>query len=193
MRALVFLSLLTGSFSSAALAKVPDALTSEALAKCTAKSLDDAAKCLNDHLAEADLSALRVDRQFDPDVYQAISTTWNLADPNSPLSVGLRSQGLDHVALAPAIIIAAAQARQKGERFDIEPFRVIVAQLTEGEKKARAEWRPPLRKGATLVDLSQCPNLPAKGHPRAACVKQPDGTLVVAKPLWEPEDPVRGN
>jgi hypothetical protein len=41
--------------------------------------------------------------------------------------------------------------------------------------------------------LSQCPNLPAKGHPRAACVKQPDGTLVVAKPLWEPEDPVRGN
>ena len=193
MKVLVCFSLFMGLCSSAALAKVPDSLTSAALAGCAATSLDEAAKCLNDHLPPADLEGLRVDREFDPEVYKVISKTWNLKDANSPLSAGLRAEGLDHVALAPAVIISAAQAQHKGERFDLVPWRDLIAQLLADERKARAEWRPPLRNGATRVDLGQCPDLPGKTHPRAACLKHRDGQLILVKPLWEPEDAVRGN
>ena len=193
MKVLVCFSLLMGTCSSAVLSKVPDSLTSAALSGCAATSLDEAAKCLNDHILPADLEGLRVDREFDPEVYKIISKAWHLNDANAPLSAGLRTEGLDHVALAPAVIISAAQAQQKGKRFDLVPWRDLIAQLLADERNARAEWRPPLRNGATRVHLGQCPDLPGKNHPRAACLKQRYGQLILVKPLWEPEEAVRGN
>jgi hypothetical protein len=185
--------LLAVTFPAVAAAAMPNGLASGAIAECRAVDREAAAKCLVDRLSGEELAHLRVDEGFDPSVYRAISDAFDLRDASSPVSRSLAEEGLYSPELSPAVLILLAQAKAKGTTANLQVLREITSLANRDQQEKRAAWQPPMLPGTKRVALKDCPDMPQRRHPQAACLKDQEGKLIIVTPNWGPEEAPRGN
>jgi hypothetical protein len=188
--------LLAAAFASACSAAEPAEPTSvetRQLAACRAETLNEAAQCLVNTVPADQLARFRTDRYFEPKVYAAITNAWHLNDAKSPLSRSLQAERIYNPIFSPGIIILAAQSRLAGRDLDLDPIRTAVARINAAERQQRAEWQPPVPEGMSRVALMECPDVPVRQHPRAACFKSADGRTMIITPNSSAEGDARGN
>ena len=192
MRTFLLLILMGTACSAAEPRKSEPPKELEKLTECAPESFDEAADCLAEKLGSQELAEIRVDRGFDPKVYEAISRAWRLTDKRSPVSISMAEQGIYDPEFSPAIIISKAQSDRAGKVFNLQGFREVVSQIQAKRAARRANWSPPTPEGMTRVPLSECANLPHKSSSRAVCFKGQDGAKMIVTPDEDAEEGAGG-
>jgi hypothetical protein len=188
-----FSLLLAALTTSGACAASSRAFDLAALTACNASDTDAATDCMIKHLGKEGVAAIRTDKRFDPAQYAVVSLAFRLDKADSPVAASLARQKLYNRDIAPMILIMLAKDKAGAMSFPRADMQQLAAQLNGEMAQVRANWKPNVN-GATRVDMSLCPDLPAKRHPQAVCMKSDeDGTLMIVAPNWSAEEAPRGN